>query len=170
MSCISIINLFTSQLTESLSNVPCQGSWFLAEEHCIRRNCSPWWLHGWASRLTPTVHSVCFCTQAAAIILISKFLILLEVGQAIQEGTGVNCFCCYRWTGWEEIKTLLRGGNLNSSAIKLLEWQTSGLCWRKLETVSLAKLFLSCVLCFLNNSIFVSCGKKKQQKKLPEYE
>lgn len=57
--------------------------------------------------------NVCFCPQAAAIIPFFQVLDLIgsQPGYTVQEGTEVNCFCCYRWAGWEEIKTLLRGGS-----------------------------------------------------------
>lgn len=127
---ISIISPFTSQFTESLSDAPCQGCWFLGEEHCPRGSCGLWWLHGGASSLTSTVKCVCFCPQAAAIIPFFQVLDLVgsQPGYTVQERTGVNCFCCYRWAGWEEIKTLLRGGSWNSSAIRLHQEQTSGPC------------------------------------------
>ena len=41
-------------------------------------------LRGGASHLAQTVHSVCFCLREATTISLSKFLILLKVGQAMQ--------------------------------------------------------------------------------------
>lgn len=83
-------------------------------------NCDLWWLQAGASRLTPAVHSVCFCPQAAAIIPFSKFLVLLEVGQAIQLRKALELIAVVVTGGLVgEMKTLLGGGSWNSSAVEL---------------------------------------------------
>lgn len=113
LNCISIISPFTSQFSESLSDAPCQGSWFLGEEHCTRRELWPM-MTAWRSISSHSSCSFCLLLLPGSSNR-SLFQVLRLVGSwpgyTAQEGTGVNCFCCYRWADWEDMKTLLRRGS-----------------------------------------------------------
>lgn len=40
-------------------------------------------------------------------------------GYRVEGSSEANCLRCYRWAGWEEMKTLFTGGGWKSSAIEL---------------------------------------------------